>query len=334
MPDAPGPTAPLGSLWEVRTPTRLSAPVLAGGTVLVGGEDGTVRTFDVRTGADRWQAAVGERAGTPRVRDGVAYVPTDAGVVALDVEGWSRRWTLGAPKREGLRVAPHGVHFVDGGDDPSVVAVAHDTGAERWQARIDDPWTSTLFADDEHVFVSTGTLAERPWILGTDGETLLGHRDLRESEDAIEEQFVDGAVLAVDPMFGEIEANTFEGGDYTNPWRRRFDAYGETELAGGTDHVYYATDGGEAPGLYALSFADGTTAWRVEAEWDPVGRPAVATDAVVVPTEEAVHCFDPADGSERWRHPSEAIGPEVVLVDDMLYTTVDGTLGAFRSVPE
>jgi outer membrane protein assembly factor BamB len=333
-PDAPGPTAQLGALWEVRTPTRLSAPVVVDGTVLVGGEDGTVRTFDARTGADRWQAAVGEGAGTPRVLDGVVYVPTDAGVVALDADDGSRRWTLDTSKREGLLVAPHGVYFVDGGDDPSVVGVALDTGTERWRARIDDPWTSTLFADDEHVFVSTGTLAERPWILGTDGETLLGHRDLRESEDAIEEQFVDGAVLAVDPMFGEIEANTFEGGDYTNPWRRRFDAYSETELAGGTDHVYYAADGGEAAGLYALSLADGTTAWRVEAEWDLVGRPAVATEAVVVPTEEAVRCFDPTDGSERWRHPSGTIGPEVVLVDDLLYTTVEGTLGAFRSVPE
>lgn len=52
-----------------------------------------------------------------------------------------------------------------------------------------------------------------------------------------------------------------------------------------------------------------------------------------MPTEDAVRCFDPADGSERWRHPPERIGLGIALVDDMLYTTADGTVRSYRSVP-
>lgn len=122
--------------------------------------------------------------------------------------------------------------------------------------------------------------------------------------------------------------------DYTKVWGREVDAYGNVALAGGLDHLYYGAVGGESPGLYAFSLADGTIAWHVEEKVDMVTRPAVARDAVVILTEEALRCFDPANGTERWHRSSEGIGPQLSLVDDILYTTHNGKIRALRSVTE
>lgn len=328
-PEASGPTTQPEILWTVSTSTTLSAPVLDDGTVYVGGDDGTVRALDARTGADSWQKTVGERAGTPQLLDGQVYVPTDTGITVLNATDSSQMWTVDAPDREGLLVASHGAYYISNGEPPSVVSIALDTGEERWKTEVAEPWTKYLFATADYLFVSADTLSNMPWIMTTDTGTPVRDQQRREIEDGIGARFVlDGTVFSHDPMFGEFQANRITETDYTTLWRQRLDAYGPS-LAGGTDHLYFA--GGS--GLYALSRDDGTTAWRLEEKWDQIaGRPAVARDAVVIVADDSLRCFDPANGTERWRRSAEDIGPQIILAEDSLFTSNGGRVTALRSM--
>nr|WP_245902835.1 PQQ-binding-like beta-propeller repeat protein [Salinigranum rubrum] len=82
--------------------------------------------------------------------------------------------------------------------------------------------------------------------------------------------------------------------------------------------------------LYALSKTSGVTRWQASLPGELSGRPAVADEAVLVRTDGELRCFDPSDGSRRWTRTAEDIGSGVALVDDLVYTTHDGTVRALR----
>lgn len=332
-PDATGPVVKPEELWSTVFSESLSAPVLAHETVYVGGDDGVVRAINALTGEQRWETSTGEQAGTPRVLDSSLYVPTDSGITALDTETGSQIWTSPTTDRKGLLVASHGVYYIADRTPPAVISLTTDTGEERWQTDITDPWNLPMLAGDDLLFVPTGTLAEEPWILGAETGRVLGTEPFDE-EDAHAEQFLlDDTIFTVQPIAGEIEAYAASS-DYQKRWGRLLasDAYPTQEFAGGINHVYANAPTGNNPGLYAFSLNDGSTAWHTDDKLELVTRPVVAQDTVVVLTDNALRCFNPSDGSQRWRLASNNIGPQFILVDDLLYTTERDTLRAFRSL--
>lgn len=344
--DAAGPTAPVAELWRVGADAALSAPVVADGTVYVGGDDGAVRALDARPGAERWRASVGAAAYAPRVMDDGLYVPTPDAVVALAAGDGTERWRTatpgradtvdrtGAVTRATVLVAAHGVYWVaDGGgtadgDAAAVVALAPDDGSERWRTAVEEPWSRRVFAGDGSVFVSTGTHARVPWTLAA-GTGAVVDEPSGYGHDFLAERFYrDGTMYAASGFCGLVEATPVaESG---HDWERSLPA-GRHAVSGGPDRVYVGVTDGEAPGLHALSATDGTTEWTADVVPEPSGRPVVAAEGVLVRAGAALRCLDPADGTERWARPADGSGGRVVVADDLLYATRDDAVRAFRA---
>ena len=331
-PETGGPTARIADLWSVSTDASLSGPILADETLFVGGDDGDVRAFDARTGAERWRESVGAPAGTPGAMDGLLYVPTADAVVALDAHDGSPRWRVDTPGRVGFLLARHGVYYVSGRDSPSVVSLDRTDGSERWRADVREPWTPTLFAGGGRVFVSTGSYAPRPWVFAADtGEFRGDRRPVRGADFAGERFCVDGTIVAGDGFFGNVRADTVGPDGYASLWRTGVDTYGRFALGGGADRLFLSGNAGDAPGLYALSLADGRRKWYTDAVSSVIGRPVVAEDVVVVSTGAELRCFDSDDGAELWTHPGDGIGKRFILADDLVFTTRANTVRALRA---
>jgi outer membrane protein assembly factor BamB len=65
-----------------------SSPTVAGETVYVGADTGSVYALDVSTGRPQWRHRVGDRvSASPAVADGTVYVGADTGIHALDSDG-------------------------------------------------------------------------------------------------------------------------------------------------------------------------------------------------------------------------------------------------------
>lgn len=322
-PESAGPTAPIAELWQVTADTTLSQPVLADETLYVGGTDGTVLALDARTGEERWQQSVGAGAATPWVVGNDLYVPTAEAIVALGATDGAERWRVDVPDRVSVLVAAHGVYWISGG---VVAGLEREDGSERWRTVLRDPWKPHLFASDASLFVSTGTHGRIPWTLAPGTGDVVGGEPESGHDFPAERFYLDGTVYGVDPFFGVIEGDG---------WNQGVNALGAGELeyalSGGADRVYYVANGGEEPGLYALSRADGTVEWRTRMNPASVSRPVVAGESVLVHTGERLRCFDPTDGTERWARPGDGIGEPVIVADDLVYATQDDTIRAFRS---
>lgn len=319
-PVASGPTDRVAELWTTAVDASLSGPVLADETLYVGGDDGTVRAVDAATGEERWQRPVGAPADTPWVHGDRLFVPTAEGIVALGVRDGTEAWRADTPGRVAVLVASHGIYWLT--REPAVVALARTDGSERWRTALRDPWEPHLFAGEGSAFVSTGTNGRIPWTFAPETGDVVGDEPEPGHDFPAERFALDGTVYAVDPFFGVVHGDD---------WSQGVAAIGTYALSGGGDRVYYLADSGDEPGLYALSRTDGTVEWATDAVTAVVGRPVVADGSVLVRGQDALHCFDPAGGTERWSRPGDDVGTRFVVADDIVFTTRDGAIRAFRS---
>jgi hypothetical protein len=236
-----------------------------------------------------------------------------------------------------------------------VVALEPADGSERWRADISDPWIPTLFASENHVFLSTDTNSPVPW--GFDQETGEYLDDLfrLEYDDRLtssgqfhhspgERFYLDGTIYTSDPFYGRVGAHGIEG-DYSTRWTTRVgldssSAGGAEKLAAGSDNIYAAGTSSVGTGnertfkntFHAFSRADGSESWRITENAELTARPVVTTENVYVRTADGLRCFATADGTERWSLPDTDLGTHCIVVDDLLYTTDGKTVRAFRPV--
>jgi len=327
--DTAGPTEAVAELWRVSAGGGLSSPVLADGTLYVGGDDGTVRALDATTGESRWTTSVGSAARTPRVVDGTVFVPTAGELVALAPDRGRERWRVETPNRRGLLATAHGVYWVDE-SGPTVVAFELADGSERWRTDIADPWESRVFASDDRVFVSSGPYDNRYWRLDAADGTQYNDPPRRGADFPAEQCYRAGTVYAVDAFFGNVDAKPVS--DAGASWGQGVPPGGEAGgglVAVGDEHAYYTANVDDKPGLTALSTDSGNEEWTAEVTPTILGRPAVADGAVVVPTTDGLRSFDPADGSQQWASGVDT-GSGVVVADDLVFTTVAGSVAAYR----
>jgi outer membrane protein assembly factor BamB len=322
---AAGPTTRPAELWAVDLGAALSAPVVADGTVYVGG-DGTVHALDARTGDRRWEQSVDGTAGDPWVRDGRVFVPLDGSVAALDRADGTVVWTEETPDRAAFLVAPSGPYWLAGGDSPAVVALADD-GTERWRTDIADPWEPPLFAGAGSVFVSSGSYDSRFWVLDPDDGTVTDDRPRSGADFPTEQYYRDGTVYAVDAFFGNVRTTPMtEDG---HEWSQGVPPGGRLGvMSGGADRAYYASGIDGEPSVTAMDATDGTVAWTATPDPPVTGRPVAAASVVLVPTDDGLRAFEPTDGAALWS--LDAGGEGIAVVDDLLYAADGGTLRAYR----
>lgn len=313
-----GPTGPVAELWSTPVDASLSGPVLADETLYVGGDDGTVRAVDATTGAERWRRSVGAPADTPWVLGDRLFVPTTESIVAFGVRDGTEAWRADTPGRAAVLVASHGIYWLT--QEPVVVGLERTDGSERWRTALRDPREPHLFAGEGAVFVSTGTNGRIPWTFDPETGEVVGDEPEPGHDFPAERFALDGTVYAVDPFFGIVHGDE---------WSQGVEAGGESALSGGGDRVYYVADSGDRPGLYALSRTDGTVEWTTDVVTAVLGRPVVTDGCVLVRDQDALHCFDPVDGTERWSRPGDGID-RFVVADDLVFTTGDGAIRAFR----
>ncbi|MCT9095887.1 PQQ-binding-like beta-propeller repeat protein [Haloarchaeobius sp. HME9146] len=331
VPDATGPTEPVAELWRTTASASLSKPVLAEGVLYVGGDDGTVRALDARTGETRWQQSVGSAARTPWLYQGQLFVPTSEAIVVLAAGDGAEQWRVETPDCAAMLVAAHGVYWLSRGP-PTVVALAPADGSERWRTELADPWEPPLLAGEDAVFVSSGTYDTRFWRLAADTGSLLGEDPSSGADFPAEQCYRDGTVFAVEGFFGGVRATSVR--DDGNGWRQ-VDVPpaggGAGGLSVGAEYVFY-TSNYETSQVFALSRTDGTVAWTAAVGAALSGRPVVAGEAVLVRTKDGLRCLDPADGTERWTESSIGSDASVVVADDLLFTTQADTVRALRPV--
>jgi outer membrane protein assembly factor BamB len=137
-------------MWRFPVGSALSrplrgAPVIADGTVFVGGDDGSVYAIDLTSGARRWTYRAGGMVQTsPAAAGGSVYAVAEDGssgratLVAIDASTGKRRWSY-SPSGVALHVsAPtvaDGRVFVGFGDG-TVRAFDAATGRVLWTARV------------------------------------------------------------------------------------------------------------------------------------------------------------------------------------------------------
>lgn len=341
QPAASGPTESVRPLWRVTAEAELSSPVVAENRLFVGGDDGTVRAFDARTGESQWSKPVGGQTGVPRVLAGRCIVPTETAIVALWTTDGRELWRVETPNRagrlnsveSGVLLAAHGVYWTqaggDGpdGDPPTLVALDEVGGGERWRVDLGDAWEPRPFASGEFVFVPSGTRDFRFWQFESSGEQ-IGDDPRYGADFPGERCYSDGTVYAVDGFFGGVKATAVT--DEGTGWQVDVPPGGGMgSLAVGAERVYY-TSNAENGGVIALSRSNGTESWRTQPSSEITGRPVVADETVLVPTEAGHVCLDPTDGTELWTADLGPRGDGVIVADDVLYATDGSELRAFR----
>lgn len=250
-------------------------PALAGGTVLVGTRDGTLRAVGT-DGTRRWSVDLGGVPGTPTTYGDRVYVPTSTGgVAALTVDG-ERCWTVSGNPLRGLF------------DDPPPIR------------------TTVPAVDDSGVYVAFGPAGAgapaRLEAYGHGGRRRWRYEAPAGSPGGLGGVAVDGGAAYV-TLAGDVHA--VDAGSGERRWR-----FATGADAGGPP----ATDGvrvyAGCKNLYALDPGDGSERWRVVNGALPgedgavpyLGRPAVADGAVHV----RAGAVDAIDGTRRWGGDADA----------------------------
>ncbi|WP_435552855.1 PQQ-binding-like beta-propeller repeat protein [Natrinema sp. CGMCC1.2065] len=292
---------------------NIGPPAVVDGTVYVAeghsvGDDGTetvVYALNGSTGNIEWERSYSGTnvAGPVAVVGGTAVLSIGGTVVAIATDSGDDRWRVGHDFADRITVADGTVYAIETtyADPPTLVALALETGRERWTAPLADDggfWPTppavgggTVYQGGTELVALSAADGERQWT-----------RDL-EADITGSPTVVDGAVYA--PV-GDGTVAAFDR-DGTLRWREPIEHGGQGSgsdpvsspaVAGGS---LYVTNGWQ---LTAFDAETGSERWTTPTEEpDP---PVVADGTVYVSGLDTVSAYDGADGSHLWRHRSSA----------------------------
>ncbi|MEF8830201.1 MAG: PQQ-binding-like beta-propeller repeat protein [Halobacteriales archaeon] len=273
-----------------------AAPLVDGGTVFT--VSGEATALDATDGSEEWAAELdGEVDHAPALTDDRLVVATDEATVALDRTDGTEVWSTSLPRPArgavtvdgdaGLATVPLG--------ERGVQALDLDSGARRWRDGTVGPNQAGIAAGTVYV---TG--------YRDDGDTgvLRGLDAVGTRQWAVDLDHPDAPPVVADAGLVVSDAGTIAVHDPDDGTRRReLGDFGDRidpppAVADGT--VYVPGD----DGLAAVSLADGTVEWSIDAKVTVDTGVTVAREAVVAPVTDlpGVVAFERADGSRRWEH--------------------------------
>lgn len=293
--------------WTVALPVPAAAPgALDEAHVYVPLEDGRVLALDRETGATRWTRAT-DAAATPLALAGTLFVPTAAGLEALDTDTGRLQW---AARVAGGPVAP--LVALDGvvaGMSPSGVVAAVDgtRGDVLWRREFGPSSTHVLAAADGRLYLTLddGRLVA---LAAGDGRVLW-------------EQHLPGVPGAPGAASGRVLVGSTDnalfafdgrGGSLAWRWRTGGDVVG---VAIGPDRAYFAALDNR---LRAVDRSSGNQRWQILLTTRPAQPPQLMGGVLVVTgVAPEVRAFDAATGAliGTYAAPAELRGP--VLVDPL-----------------
>jgi len=149
------------TVWAFKTPTPIRPmPVIAGGTVYLGADNGILYAIDLASGIQRWTAETGAPiSAAPAVLGGVVYVPSAGSVLgAYDAASGAALWTVPVAVTElgGISTVStdSGDILVLVGDDTGVLHGFDSGGTEVWTVKVTDA-SLTRWAPDRSGWIST-----------------------------------------------------------------------------------------------------------------------------------------------------------------------------------
>jgi len=355
--------------WSVSLdePVRAS-PLVAGGSVYVAGEGGTVAALDSASGATLWRVSLGAPIYmTPTLDGGVLYVGTHGqpGILdAIDAASGTIRWTASLPGA--IRSEPvvlDGVLYVgDASGDPPICnrggvhGFQTATGAHVFDW-YDDPKTADggavwnpISTDGQALYLGTGNTcspnvsdANAAVKLSPSGATLWAHNTATPLSD---DDFGSALVLAGSDAIGSDKNGTlydFDAVSGSIVWSRKLgtlDGYGPIGSVA-TDGTIIVTSGGYVsdptqttgnPGgwLYGLE-RDGSILWRIQTPDAVSGDTPITGGVAFAAGGNDLTAYDERSGAVLWTYPFAAAAyPSPALVPSGVYAAdYGGTIYAF-----
>jgi len=326
------------------------SPVVANGTVYIGGTDNSLYAIDAETGTEEWTFPARHRIeATPAYSDGTVYVGSyDRHLYAVDAadgaEQWSRSFgglIRGSPTVwDGSVYVGVGCHnlacawYADETDVPEngwIYSLDADSGETNWRYVVGTEVVSTPAVTDELVYVgaSDGSLyALRP--ASGDVEWTYDTRDMIWSSPAVADGSVfvtdwNGNVHAVDAATGEQEWLADTAGRYISG------SVAVDEEAVYVGHTPYNTLDDPTTNhakVFRFDRTTGTEEWTFETPALEIGSsPVVTEERLFVGSHRqtdgedvGVHALT-TDGDEEWflEIGNRGVGSSPALVDDVLY---------------
>lgn len=325
----PGPVGRPVREWStaVGGPIGAGSPVVVGGTVFVGDENGVVTALAETTGDIEWRHSVGAPINDGlSVGGGLVLVDDDAGIVhALEIAADGRqRWQVPiGGKVQSAPVISDGTVYA-GSTSGLLIALDLATGERRWPAvQTPGPISRSIAFANGVIYVGSGGPSEaQPGTLvayaARDG-TELWHRPLTRG-DTSTVSLSGGRVFVTAGLDGGGPADHrlygFDAATGAPVWKQPFPAPTRTTLlicavAGG--FAFACGDDGQ---LYALDPATGTVAWSlpIHSTQSPNGG-YVAGVLYITSDDRNVHVIDVAARREIWPIPATGLPSAPTIID-------------------
>lgn len=331
------PAAPV-RLWSVSLGRTLkSSPVVAGGRVVIGADDGTLRCLALDSGKGLWQFKTsGTVEGPPLISGDLVVVGTDQGALhAVSLGSGTAVWSFAAQDRivggANLVTAADGaLRLLVGSYDMNVYCLNAASGAKQWSFETANYVNATPAVDDQRVVFG-----------GCDGLLhVLAAEDGRELRSVAVGSYVAAPVAVengqayVGHYGGEVLCVDLETA--TVRWRVSPGPAGEAILGPLAICGDLLVAGSRDGAIYALERTTGATRWSYRSG-GPIDSGAVACGSQVVfgSADGRVYLVSAKDGAKLWSYEVGAAvstAPAVVGACFLLGAE-DGSLHAFGPAP-
>jgi len=314
----------------------VSSPVVSGGRLVIGCDDGNVYCLDARSGEKLWTYPTGDVVeAPPLIHAGSVYIGSSNGAFfALELEHGTLRW-----KQETEDKILGGANWLEVGGEERIVVGSYDSnlycfaasdGAVRWKYGTGNYVNGTPAVDGGRI-VFGGCDSCLHVVSVVDG---AGLARLELGDDA----HVAGSVALHDGrVYLGHYGNAFVCADLAKnelAWSFPDDKhpfFSSPAIAG--ERVVF---GGRNKQLHCVNRADGALLWKFATRRKVDGSPVIVGDAVVFGAADGrIHVLALADGSERWSAElGSELGGSVAVAGGWIYAAgLDGRIVAYGPPP-